>query len=197
MITYEMYYRVKRLFFCKIWAFIWGRNFNFFGKKVYMYKPQKLQGLRFIHIEDNVYISEGAWLEVLEQAGEAEGLLTIKNGSYIGRSSHIIAKNHIEIGKKVLIADKVYISDNIHQFNDVSLPIMNQPVVSSGKVSLGDGCWIGENVSIIGASVGKNSVVAANAVVTKDIPEYSVAVGIPAKVIKEYCFKDQIWKSVK
>lgn len=61
---------------------------------------------------------------------------------------------------------------------------------------IGEGSWLGENVCVIGASVGKHCTIGANAVVTKDIPDYSVAVGIPAKVIKQYNFKTQRWERI-
>ena len=61
------------------------------------------------------------------------------------------------------------------------------------EVLIGEGSWIGENVCIIGAFVGKNSIVGANSVVTNNIPDYCVAVGAPARVIKRYDHKDNQW----
>ena len=61
------------------------------------------------------------------------------------------------------------------------------------EVLIGEGSWIGENVCIIGASVGKNSIVGANSVVTNNIPDYCVAVRAPARVIKRYDNKDNQW----
>jgi acetyltransferase-like isoleucine patch superfamily enzyme len=58
---------------------------------------------------------------------------------------------------------------------------------------IGDGAWLGENVCVIGASVGKQSVVGANSVVMQDIPDYCVAVGTPAKIIKRYSFEKKEW----
>ena len=84
----------------------------------------------------------------------------------------------------MLTANNVYISDNSHDYENTEVPIISQPVKFKKRVQIGSGSWIGENVSIIGANVGKNSVIVANSVVTSDIPDYSVAVGAPAKVIK-------------
>jgi acetyltransferase-like isoleucine patch superfamily enzyme len=61
---------------------------------------------------------------------------------------------------------------------------------------IGEGSWLGENVCVIGASIGKHCVIGANSVVTKDIPDYSVAVGIPAKVIKKYNFNKCEWEKI-
>ena len=61
---------------------------------------------------------------------------------------------------------------------------------------IGNGAWIGEKVDIIGASVRNNSVIGANSVVTRDIPDFCVAVGSPSRVIKKYDFSDECWKSI-
>lgn len=87
----------------------------------------------------------------------------------------------------------MYISDNLHGFNDINTPIKDQPLCQLKEVTIGSGSWIGENVCIIGASVGKNSVVGANSVVTHDIPDYCVAVGAPAKIIKRFDSEKQKW----
>ena len=86
----------------------------------------------------------------------------------------------------MLTANNVYISDNIHGYEDITRPVIRQPVKYKRSVEIGSGAWIGENACIIGANVGKNSVIGANAIVTSDIPDYAIAVGIPAKVIKKY-----------
>jgi acetyltransferase-like isoleucine patch superfamily enzyme len=78
----------------------------------------------------------------------------------------------------------VFISDNDHSYSDLDLPIIQQPIKFKKNVSIGSGSWIGENVCIIGASIGRNCVIGANSVVTKDVPDFSVVAGNPAKVIK-------------
>ena len=65
------------------------------------------------------------------------------------------------------------------------------------KVIIGEGSWLGTNVVVVGkVSIGKHCVIGANSVVTKDIPDYSVAAGIPAKVIKKYDFEKKEWVRV-
>lgn len=125
--------------------------------------------------------------------GNTDARLTIGDGTYIGRFCHIYATSKIEIGRKVLIADKVYLSDNLHGHSDIDLPVIDQPVQQTNPVLIGDGAWLGENVCVIGASVGKNSVIGANSVVTKDIPDFCVAVGAPASIIKRYNFETNQW----
>lgn len=119
--------------------------------------------------------------------------LIVEDGTVIGHFSHIIALENVHIGKNVLIADKVFISDCSHEYADVNLPVIQQPVKILSPVSIGDGSWIGENVCILGASVGKHCVIGSNSVVTRDIPDYAVAVGNPARVIKKFDFASQSW----
>jgi acetyltransferase-like isoleucine patch superfamily enzyme len=94
-----------------------------------------------------------------------------------------------------LTANNVYISDNLHSYEDISVPVIKQPVRFKKAVLIGSGSWIGENVSIIGASVGRNCVIGANSVVTRDIPDYSVAVGAPAVVIRQFDQRAGAWVS--
>lgn len=153
----------------------------------------KLDGAKRISVGKGVYINDKGWLACLPLTGNNNCSLTIGDGTYIGRFCHIYATSKIEIGQKVLMADKVYIADNLHQFENANLPVIDQPIKQTAEVTIGDGAWLGENVCVIGASVGKQSVVGANSVVIKDIPDYCVAVGSPAKIIKRYSFERKEW----
>ena len=110
----------------------------------------------------------------------------IEDNTYIGRMCQINAWGKVDIGKNVLIAERVYISDADHQFNDKSSPIIDQGDKFVGPIKVGDGSWLGIGVVVLpGVEIGKNAVVAANSVVTKSFPDYSVVAGVPAKVIKK------------
>ena len=86
----------------------------------------------------------------------------------------------------MLIADRVFISDADHNFSDRETPIRLQGDSFLGAVTLRDGCWIGIGAVILpGVTVGRNAVVAANAVVTDDVPDHAVVGGIPARVIRQ------------
>lgn len=91
----------------------------------------------------------------------------------------------ITIEDKVLIGSSVHIYVDTHAFNNPEMPIFDQGFYNSEPVLLKQGCWIGANTIILpGVTIGKNSVIGAGSVVTKSIPDYSVAVGNPARVIK-------------
>lgn len=119
--------------------------------------------------------------------------IRIGNSVSIGHFCHIIGLYNINIESKVLIADKVFISDCTHNYEDISQPVIDQGVSKLSDVSIGEGSWIGENVCICGAHIGKHCVIGANSVVTRDIPDYSIAAGIPAKVVKKYDFNKHEW----
>ncbi|WP_429086578.1 acyltransferase [Aeromonas allosaccharophila] len=166
-----------------IWNIVFSGAFKCFGKGSRIYQPDTISGECFISIADGVKIATGAWLSAIP-IDENEPKLVIGSNSQIGRFCHIIAVRELVLGESVLIADKVYISDNVHTYAEPLLPILKQPVAFRKRVVIGDGAWIGENVSIIGASIGKGSIVAAGAVVLSDMPDRCLIAGVPAKVIK-------------
>lgn len=144
----------------------------------------------------NIHLGYKAWLAANPLTDAQVCRLIIKDGCVIGNFNHIYATGKIVLEKDVLTADRVYISDNLHGYEDISTPIKQQPIKQHGQVKIGEGSWLGENVSVIGSSIGKHCVIGANSVVTHDIPDYSVAVGIPAKVIKKYDFINKQWVKV-
>lgn len=193
---YSYYLRLKRAIYTRIFSLVFSRSFKKFGPRCSVYLPDIIEGEQYISLYDNVSIGSGCWLLCLPTTVTPEPHLSIGKGTVIGRFAHIVSIDNVAIGERVLIADGVYISDNQHIFDDIEKSVIEQPVLSIGSVKIGDNVWIGEGVSIVGASIGRNSVVGANSVVTRDIPEYSVAVGSPARVIKQYNFETKRWESV-
>lgn len=192
---YEFIYKVQRRIYILIWNLLFSTGFKSFGKKSSIFRPRNIEGAKYIEIGSLAMLMEGAWLLALKIDSNIPKL-KIGDGCYIGHYAHIVAVRSVEIENDVLIADKVYISDNLHGFDSVSVPIRYQPVKHNRKVLIKSGSWIGENVCIIGATVGRNSVVAANSVVTKDVPDFCVVAGAPAKIIKRYCQKNETWEKV-
>jgi len=90
----------------------------------------------------------------------------------------------VAIGSKALIADDVYITDFDHRFADLDLPIKDQGIVKA-PVRIGADSWVGTKATVLrGVDIGDGCVIAANSTVTKDVPAYSVAAGVPARVVK-------------
>jgi acetyltransferase-like isoleucine patch superfamily enzyme len=179
----------------RIWRILFGSNFKRLGSKSSMISPLRIAGAEYIEIGDHVVIHYKGWLTA-EKRDDHTPRLIIEDRTTIGHFSIISCVRDVHIGKNVLIADRVYISDNLHRHENITLPIMDQPVIFKNSVGIGDDSWIGANVSIIGARIGKHCVIGANSVVTKDIPDYCVAAGAPAKIIKRYDFKTNEWQSV-
>lgn len=179
--------------YAKYWNQIYPKQFKSFGKNSVVNKPLRLHGIENITIGDHVRINYKAYLAASPKTGFEHAELIIDSGSIIGNFNHIYATKSIYIGKNVLTADKIYISDNLHTYENIHIPVMHQPIKQINEVSIGDGTWIGENACIIGVKIGKNCVIGANSVVTKDIPDFSVAVGIPAIIIKRFNLVKNAW----
>jgi acetyltransferase-like isoleucine patch superfamily enzyme len=114
-----------------------------------------------------------------------EGTLSLGDKSVLARDVSVNCYLDVEIGDSALIADNVYISDFDHRFAELDRPIKDQGIAKS-RVRIGRDVWLGTKVTVArGVVIGEGTVVGANAVVTKDLPAYSVAVGVPARVIKD------------
>ena len=164
-----------------------------FGLRSQIHSPLHLNGKKQVYIGDNTLIQYKTWLAAKPHTGK-DVRLVIGDGCRIGHFNHIYATHSIVIHDNVLTADKVYISDNLHGYQDIETPVLYQPISQKGQVEIGEGSWLGENVCVIGSKIGRHCVIGANSVVTRDIPDYSVAVGAPAKVIKYYDFNEKKWK---
>lgn len=188
-----VWYKIKNSLYLRFFKLFISSKFKFFGNKSSLLFPLKISGLENISVGNHVNIAYKTWLAAIPHTGAKTCELVIGDGTCIGNFNHIYATNSIVIGNNVLTADKVYISDNLHSYEDITVPIMHQPIKQINTVIIGDGCWLGENACVIGAKIGKNCVIGANSVVTKDIPDYCVAVGAPAKIIKRFNLDQQIW----
>lgn len=132
-----------------------------------------------ISIGDNVQIKQGVTFQALNHTE-----IVIEKGALLGPYVCIGGPGNIKIGKACMIAAHTGIYANNHIFSDLTQDIALQGVTRAGIV-IEDDCWLGHAVTVLdGVTIGKGSVIGAGSVVTKDIPRYSVAVGVPAKVIK-------------
>jgi acetyltransferase-like isoleucine patch superfamily enzyme len=114
-----------------------------------------------------------------------EGTLSLGDKSVLARDISINCYLDVEIGDSALIADGVYISDFDHKFADLTQPIKDQGI-DKARVRIGRDVWLGTKVTVCrGVVIGEGVVVGANAVVTRDLPAYAVAVGAPARVIRD------------
>jgi len=132
------------------------------------------------------------------------GRMEIGERTTISMYSRVAALGYVKIGNNVAMGPHVFIADYNHKYRDINRPIKFQgnafTPMPDGQpnIQIGDDAWLETNVVVVGnIRIGKHSVIGANSVVTKDIPDYSVAVGSPAKVIKRYDFGKSEWVKVK
>jgi acetyltransferase-like isoleucine patch superfamily enzyme len=125
----------------------------------------------------------GTELHVYNFRDLPHAFIRIGKGCIIGESNIIRGPGGVEIGDQVLTAPGVQILSSNHLYGDPDRPIMEQGVSAKG-IAIDDGAWIGAGALILdGVKIGRNSVVGAGAVVTRDIPPYGIAVGAPAEVV--------------
>ena len=173
-----------------------GRNVAF-GCNVVLRHPHK------IDIDDNVVIDDQCCLDA---KGTTNRGISIKRGVFIGRNTILSCKNGdivldedanvgfnvevfsaatVRVGKKVLIAAYTYLVGGDHMYDRVDVPVLDQGRTARG-IDVGDNVWLGAHVVVAdGVRIGRDAVVGAGAVVTSDVPEFHVAAGVPARVIRD------------
>lgn len=173
---------------------IWIKHFiGEVGAGSSVFYPCSLQGSgqKRIIIGDNTIIQGhcilGCWEKYFGQSFTPS--IKIGNNCCIGEYNHITACNRITIGDGLLTGRFVYIGDNAHgglSWEEADIPPARRSLQSKGEVIIGNNVWIGDKVTILaGVHIGNNVIVAANAVVTKDIPDNSMVAGIPARIVKQ------------
>lgn len=167
-----------------------SKKFGSFGENALIGFPQgAIYNEHAIHIGEstmigcNVSISAGM---MPNQPLISNNIVKIGKRCIIGRGSHIVGHFHIEICDDVMTGPYVYITDQNHSYQDIQIPVGRQIPQDKG-VYIGPGSWIGTGAVILpGTYIGKNSVVAAGAVITGYLPPYSLAAGVPAKIVRQY-----------
>lgn len=167
--------------------------------KVFFEGIEQICGEEFIHIADETafgaHLFLTAWKaftfknsEGYAQTQTFSPEIRIGRNCYFGAYNHITSINRIQIGDNLLTGKWVTITDNNHgatTFESVSIPPIERALTTKGPVIIGNNVWIGDKATILaGVTIGDSAIIAANSVVTTDVPAYSVVTGIPAKVIK-------------
>ncbi len=176
------------------------KGFSSFGKKSLIKFPYKIWGRDRISIGENVFIAENSYFAVSKKFKNQKfsPTISIGNNTCIGSNFFLASIDEIVIEDDVLISDRVFISDHIHNYEDIKTPIIEQPLKKKGKVLIKKGSFIGVNAVIMpGVTIGKNSVIGASSVVIKDVPDFAVATGNPARIIKKYSQKSKTWVKEK
>ena len=167
--------------------------FKSIGSRSRLLKPLRLKEVQNVSIGMNVLIHKHCWLQT-NPGYHACPEIVIGNGSIIGNFNHITCVDRVQIGEKVLTADGVFITDHGHNYKNPYEPIIDQGIAMGRPVSIGHGSWLGENAIVMSCRIGRNCVIGANAVVISDIPDYSVAVGSPARVVRSFSPESNTWE---
>lgn len=164
-------------------------------------RPFYIRGRRWIVLGPGFTCGRGMRLDAFGHKSRKDPLIRIGSDVAINDYVHIGSVQSVTIGNRVLIASKVFISDHDHGgygrkgvHTDPRIAPGERPLIAA-PVVIGDDVWLGESVSVLaGARIGKGSVVGAMSTVTGDIPAYCIAVGSPARVIKQFNFTNGIWE---
>ena len=161
------------------------------GRKLSIHYPCALRrpSARHIRIGNRVIIGKDTNLFVIHD--EVAGVkVAIDDNCSIGARSVISARNFIHIERDVITGTSVLIQDHQHTHESSELPIRDQGITAGGRIRIERGCWIGQGAVIVcnegEVGIGRNSVVGANSVVARSVPPYSVIVGNPGIVLKQF-----------
>lgn len=171
----------------KAFSLMIARGFYQWGRGTVVAPPLRVLGEQFISVGAGAFMGAGCWLNANPSDASGGPVILIGDGCSFSGSCVISAVSKVELGREVLLARNVYIADHDHSYADHSRAVLHQSVEHVGRVVIDDGAWLGQNVVVTsGVHIGRGAVVGANAVVTRDVPDYSLAVGAPAKVIKSW-----------
>lgn len=192
--AYELQDRLRT----RLFTWLLAGQFKEFGHGSRITPPFRFWGLHEIAVGENVIINRDCWIQTIPNAsGEASSKLKIGSHAGIGMGTCISAAESVLIGEHVLLARNVYISDHSHAYERLDLPIADQGIDRMAPVSIGANTWLGQNVVVLpGVTIGRHCVIGANSVVKDSIPDFSVAVGSPARVVRRFNRSTARWERV-
>lgn len=189
-------YILRKMFYPMIFGSI-GRNVTF-GRNITIRHPHKIK------IGDNCIIDENCVLDAkgedprgIEMASNCVlsrnnilsckgGYIKLGEGTNIAQNSLVHSEKAVELGRNTLVASYVYfVGGGNHDFSRTDVPIIQQPSLSRGGIFIEDNCWFGAGVIVLdGSRIGNDCVIAAGAVVNSNLPAFSIAAGMPARVLR-------------
>ena len=193
----EIYYKLS--------AFRYRFSLRKMGKRCQIRFGSRFLGGRYMTFGDGFVLSTGAVFAVYPTYGGVDNPVMKEEGRGIVIGNHVSANRNltiycadsVEIEDDVMMGSGILITDNDHGIDPTQKDFRCQPLITR-PVKIGKGCWIGERASILsGVEIGEHSIVAAGAVVTKSIPPYSIAAGVPARVIKRWNFETGEWEKAE
>jgi acetyltransferase-like isoleucine patch superfamily enzyme len=161
------------------------------GSNITFGKDYSIMNPKYIEIGDNFSALDRFRIEAWDTYSYQTFTPTIKIGKNVvfNTDIHIGCINKIIIGDNCLFGSRIFITDHHHgepTAEMLKMAPIDRPLVSKGAVIIKNNVWVGEGVAIMpGVTIGENSIIATNAVVTKDVPSNCVVAGVPALIIKK------------
>ncbi|GAB2718027.1 glycosyltransferase [Paenibacillus thermoaerophilus] len=174
-------------------------KFYRFGANTIIQQGCQLHGTEEMSIGNGVFVRTGCWFNVVTKVTGERPKIIIGDGCQFNKGVSISAANRIVLERFSLYGSNTFIVDTQHEYRRIGIPVLYQGITeTNGETVVGEGAWIGANCLISGGvRIGKGSVIGANSVVIRNIPDYSVAVGAPAKVIKMFDTAAADWIDVR
>lgn len=168
------------------------------GRNLQIGTGTDLFGTHRMAFGDDVFIGKDSVLAIVYERPQAGPMISIGDGVWMNKRCYLSAANEIVVGNHAIFAPNVYLADSAYEYREVGVPIMKQGLASVGnRIVVGEHAWLGINAAVYGnVTIGKGSVIGANSVVTKSIPDYCVAAGQPAKVVRAYDDRNDAWTRI-
>ncbi|MCT7635636.1 acyltransferase [Aliarcobacter butzleri] len=164
--------------------------FGKFGFPSYIGKPIFIGNFKRIFIGNKVRIFPGARIEVVDENSS----IVFEDNISIGQNFHITSGGNLVIGKNTTFTENIMVTNIDHDYQEIDKHILKQKYIIK-ETKIGENCFIGYGAVIqAGTILGKQCIVGANAVVRGHFPDYSVIVGVPAKIVKRYDEVSRKWK---
>ena len=170
--------------------------------KINIHPSVEVRGRKFIDVEGDISLGKNCkilcWNEYTSGLNTQRLFPSIIIGDKFSATSNLVIQcaNRIVIGKNVLVSSNVCMFDYNHEVN----PLLENYLdgrLTNGEIKIEDGVWIGNNVIILpNVHIGKKAIVGAGSVVTKDVTEYCIVAGNPAKIIKKWNEQKERWESI-
>ncbi|MCX8022639.1 MAG: acyltransferase [Syntrophorhabdaceae bacterium] len=180
---YRLFVRIR----AKAFSILISGAFHSFGRRSVIMPPLRISGEKRIGIGNGVFIGPDSWLLVMDGGHKDNVAIHIGDGVSAVGSLILSAVKSVTLEEDVLFAKNVYVSDHMHRYRETGIPVLSQGFDKIEPVLIKRGAWIGQNVVICpGVTIGEGSVIGANSVVTESVPDFSLAVGAPARVVKRF-----------
>jgi acetyltransferase-like isoleucine patch superfamily enzyme len=177
------------------------KKFSHAGRGVSMGHHFVCHGPENIRVGDNVSLGHHVTLRSIpvypwsSPPQRFEPIVELHDGVFVNSFTELAAANSIVIENDVMIAEGCFITDNAHKYDDTSRSVKEQAVEVLGEVRIGAGSLVGCRTFIQGnVSIGKQCVIGANSVVLADVPDYCIAVGAPARIVKRFDPESNAWR---